>query len=408
MKIRDRVKELRRVPARDILPNPKNWRTHPKRQQDALRGVLAEIGYADALLARQLEDGSLELIDGHLRAETTPDMVVPVLVLDVDEKEADLLLATLDPLAGLAESNADALKSLLGELAPKSESVEAMLESLARDAKISMEAAELPETPEPQLDRAEELQATWGTTLGQVWEIPSKSGKDATHRLLCGDSRIVADVGALMAGAKAQAVLTDPPYGVDYQGKTKDALQIENDGSADLEALLRASLGNALEVCVPGAVWYVTSPPGPLFLEFAVVLRDLGVLRQAIVWVKDQFVMGHSDFHYRHEVLFYGWKEGKHRQPPDRCQDTVWEIPRPKASREHPTMKPVELFTRAIQLSTKKGSLILEPFLGSGTTMVAAEATGRTCYGIEIAPKYVAVTLQRLADMGLHPKIVSG
>src|SRR3990167_6162445 len=112
MQIRDRVKAFRRVRAGDLLPNPKNWRVHPQSQQDALRGVLAEIGYADALIARELPDGSLELNDGHLRAETTPDHEVPVLVLDVDEKEASKLLALLDPLAGLAETNQDALAEL--------------------------------------------------------------------------------------------------------------------------------------------------------------------------------------------------------------------------------------------------------------------------------------------------------
>src|SRR3954471_4400870 len=107
--MRDRIQELRRVKASSLRPNPRNWRTHPQPQQDALRGILAEVGYADALLARELEDGSLELIDGHLRAETTPDMEVPVLVLNVTPEEADKLLATLDPLAAMAGANAEAL-----------------------------------------------------------------------------------------------------------------------------------------------------------------------------------------------------------------------------------------------------------------------------------------------------------
>jgi ParB-like chromosome segregation protein Spo0J len=102
MQIRDRIKELRRVKANELRPNPRNWRTHPAAQQEALRGVLAEVGYADALLARELEDGTLELVDGHLRAETTPEALVPVLVLDVTQEEADKILLTLDPLAGLA------------------------------------------------------------------------------------------------------------------------------------------------------------------------------------------------------------------------------------------------------------------------------------------------------------------
>src|SRR5260370_7467845 len=107
MRIRDRIKELRRAKAKDLLPNPKNWRRHPKAQAEALRGLLAEVGYADALLVRELPGGKLMLIDGHLRAETTPDMMVPVLVVDVNEEEADKLLLTLHPLARLPQPDAD-------------------------------------------------------------------------------------------------------------------------------------------------------------------------------------------------------------------------------------------------------------------------------------------------------------
>lgn len=131
MQIRDRIKELRRVRASQLRPNPRNWRTHPQAQRDALRGVLAEIGYADALLARPLPDGSLELIDGHLRAETTPDMEVPVLVLDLDEAEAAKLLALLDPLAALAGADADVLADLLAGVHTENEAVQALLDQLA-------------------------------------------------------------------------------------------------------------------------------------------------------------------------------------------------------------------------------------------------------------------------------------
>src|ERR1700732_724991 len=124
VRIRDRIKELRRVRAKDLLPNPKNWRRHPKTQVDALRGLLAEVGYADALLARELPDGRLMLIDGHLRAETTPDALVPVLVLDVTEEEADKILLTLDPLAAMAESDAERIKALLQAVGTESQAVE--------------------------------------------------------------------------------------------------------------------------------------------------------------------------------------------------------------------------------------------------------------------------------------------
>lgn len=158
MHIRDRIKELRRVRAGDLRPNPRNWRTHSKRQQDALRGVLAEIGYADALLARELEDGSLELIDGHLRAETTPDALVPVLVLDVSAEEAAKLLAVLDPLASLAGRNEDALRDLLLDVETAHPGLQTLLDELAGGsggaedtAEADGEADGAPEPPLPDI-----------------------------------------------------------------------------------------------------------------------------------------------------------------------------------------------------------------------------------------------------------------
>ena len=130
MQIRDRIKELRRVPASELIPNPKNWRTHPVAQQDALRGVLAEVGYADALIARETPEG-LMLVDGHLRAETTPDAAVPVLVLDIDEAEADLMLATLDPLAAMAGRDEERLSELLSTVSSDNATVTALLQTLA-------------------------------------------------------------------------------------------------------------------------------------------------------------------------------------------------------------------------------------------------------------------------------------
>ena len=131
IRISDRIKELRRVRARDLLPNPKNWRRHPKSQVDALRGLLTEVGYADALLARELSDGKLMLIDGHLRRQTTPDVLVPVLVLDVTEEEADKILATHDPLAAMAESDAERLKVLLATVQTDSDAVQELLRRTA-------------------------------------------------------------------------------------------------------------------------------------------------------------------------------------------------------------------------------------------------------------------------------------
>src|SRR5712675_3759966 len=177
MKIRNRIVETRTVPARDLLPNPKNWRRHPKAQVDALRGLLAEIGYADALLARELPDGRLMLIDGHLRAETTPLQEVPVLILDVTEAEADKILLTLDPLAGMAEANQTAIEQLLETVTTESEAVGALLQRVASQEGLqALQAHEVVQDAVPN-DRAAELQKKWPTELGQMWEI-------GDHRLL--------------------------------------------------------------------------------------------------------------------------------------------------------------------------------------------------------------------------------
>jgi hypothetical protein len=130
MHIRDRIKEFRRVKAGTLRPHPRNWRTHPPAQRDALRGVLAEVGYADALLVRQLPDGALQLIDGHLRAEITPDMEVPVLVLDLTEEEAVKLLALLDPLAGMAQPDREMLAELADEIETDNDAVRSLLDQL--------------------------------------------------------------------------------------------------------------------------------------------------------------------------------------------------------------------------------------------------------------------------------------
>jgi len=148
MQIRDRILEFRRVRADSLRPHPRNWRTHPPAQQEAMRGVLAEIGYADALLVRQLTGGDLQLIDGHLRAELTPDSLVPVLVLDVTEEEALKLLVTFDPLAAQAETDANMLHALLAEVQTESEAVASLLQSLAAVNPVEAEC----EMPQPPLD----------------------------------------------------------------------------------------------------------------------------------------------------------------------------------------------------------------------------------------------------------------
>jgi DNA modification methylase len=385
MNIRNRVKALRNVRAGDLVPNPKNWRAHPKAQQDALRGILAEVGYADALLARELDDGRLMLVDGHLRAETTPEQEVPVLVLDLNEAEADKLLLSLDPLAALAETNAVALDALLREVDTGSEALQQMYADLAdaadlyKDGEKDIVEDEVPEPP------AEPI-----TKPGDLWML-------GDHRLLCGDSTDAAQVGRLMEGGQADMVLSDPPYGVSYVGKTKDALKVENDelDEAALTKLVCDAFDNAEANCRAGAYWYATVPAGPLHILFADDWKRRGILRQIMVWAKDSMVLGHSEYHYQHEPILFGWIPGDRHKNSDRTRTTLWQYDRPKANREHPTMKPVALWAQAVSDGSRAGEVVYDPFLGSGTTLIAAEQLGRKCYGMEISPAYCDVIVKR-------------
>jgi hypothetical protein len=158
MQIRDRIKELRRVRAGDLQPNPRNWRLHPPEQQDALRGILAEVGYAGALLAREVGDGALMLIDGHLRAETTPDSLVPVLILDVDEHEADKILLTHDPLAGMARVSKEHVNQLLSRVTTQSDAVRTLFHQIEQSAPGTAGVFPSPQNQRPEVTVPESYQ----------------------------------------------------------------------------------------------------------------------------------------------------------------------------------------------------------------------------------------------------------
>lgn len=385
MKIRDRIKSFKRVKAGGLLPNPKNWRVHPETQQNALRGILAEVGWADAVLARETKDG-LMLIDGHLRAEVAPDEKVPVLVLDVDANEADKILATHDPLAAMATADATRLESLLGELEFENEDLQKMLDELSKEAGVEASNGEL-QDPEPQLDRAEELLAAWDVKPGQLWEIKGKQ----THRLLCGDSTKGEDVKRVIGGEKA-ALVSDPPYGIDFDPQWPTSLKnrrgapptakariVGDDGSLDLE-------------------WLYDFPEWIVF-GFPMLARDQ-CYTGLMVWDKrgdggeggigtPVEVAASNTFNgyrlIRHVWAGYVREAGEKREP-------------------HPTQKPIGVMADAIQLV--KAKILFDPFLGSGTTMVAAEQLDRRCFGIEIEPRYVAVALERMAVLDCKCSLV--
>ena len=413
MKIRNRIVETRTVLARDLVPNPKNWRRHPKAQADALKGVLREIGNADALLARELPDKRLMLVDGHLRADIMPDQKVTVLVLDLNEEEADKLLLTLDPLGAMATADNERLNELLETVRSNDPAVLILLDEIRAKEGLLLQQLDTLSDPEPQIDKADELRRKYGTANGQLWHV-------GPHRIVCGDSRDPQTVGRLWDTAqKFRAIWCDPPYGIDYAAKNKvlnrsdrgNRIQkpIENDALPpdEVSGLFRDSLKQALAFATKGAACYASVPSGTALSYFISAFNDSGFsFKHLLVWVKHHFVLGMSDYQHRHEAVLYGWIEnGPHYFVPDRTQSSVFEIDKPSISSLHPTTKPVALIADMIQNSSRPDEIIYDPFCGSGSTILAAAQLKRVGYGCELDPGYVAVELERLASLGLKPEL---
>lgn len=218
------------------------------------------------------------------------------------------------------------------------------------------------------------------------------------HRLMCGDSTSVEDVEKLMNGVKVDLLITDPPYNVAYEGKTKDALTIENDSMEDeqFRQFLRSAFFAADSVMKEGAVFYIWHADSEGY-NFRGACHDIGwQVRQCLIWNKNVMVMGRQDYHWKHEPCLYGWKAGaSHLWASDRKQTTILDFERPSRNAEHPTMKPVPLFDYQIQNNTKKEDVVLDLFGGSGTTLIACEQNGRTSYTMELDCKYVDVIIDR-------------
>jgi DNA modification methylase len=334
---------------------------------------------------------------------------IAVHVVDLDEAREQALAVADNRTSELGGIDEAALLEMLESIvATDADLLAAASYSAANLARMRPTAP--PADPEPQMDRGDELAKKWGVETGQVWEL-------GRHRVAVGDSRDAGTFDRLM-DAPAAVLWTDPPYGVDYVGKTTAKLRIENDSAASLPALLRGAFGCVDEVLEPSARLYIASPPGPRGTDFRVAIAEAGwTFHQALVWVKDSMVLGHSDYHYRHEDVLYGWKpgagrpgRGRHdgsRWYGDHSQTSVLEFARPKRSEEHPTMKPVELVEHCLGNSSQPGDVVLDCFLGSGTTLVACERMGRAGRGVEFDPGYAAVAIERLAAMGLKPTVAA-
>ena len=378
-----------------LTPDPTNARQHDEKNLKAIEGSLTMFGQRKPIVIT--EAGVIVAGNGTVAAaknlgwEKIDAVRVPA---DWTADQVKAFALADNRTAELGKWDTKVLNAQLLEFVESELDIEALGFELPQV--LELETGEEDELPEPP--------AVPITKTGDLWKL-------GDHFLLCGDGTSVDSFEKLLGEERVDMVWTDPPYGVAYVGKTKEALTIENDtlDAGHLESFLRDAFSAIFAFTKPGACWYVTAPSGNLFQAFSIPLTELEVWRHTLVWVKDTLVMGRADYHYRHESIFYGWTPGgPHQTPPDRKQDSVWEIDRPKANREHPTMKPIELITRSINNSSRMNDLVLDAFGGSGSTLIACEQTKRKARLIELDPKYCDVIVTRWENLtGLKAELVN-
>ena len=397
-----------------LVANPKNWRTHPKAQQDALAGVLDQVGWVQQVLVNRVTG---RLVDGHLRVELAArrgETSIPVTYLELSEQEEDLILATLDPLAALAETDGAKLAELLAGIEVDNAALEALLKDLAPRQSGRTDPDDVPEVPTQPYVKA-----------GELWIL-------GEHRLLVGDATKAEDVARLLDGAEPMLLATDPPYGVSLDptwrdgvynalgpaekpymrisadqedgapttrhGRTRGHRNTTISGDTRVDWSEAFALVPSLKV---GYIWHA----GVHASEVAEGLCRIGFeIVSQIIWDKGLFAMGRSWYHWRHEPCWVVRKPGsKVPYLGERNQSTVWEAPSPKMimggskeeKQDHPAQKPVVLFETPIANHLKAGDALYDPFVGSGTALIAAETLNRSCFAMELDPRYAQVAIER-------------
>lgn len=373
------MKELKWEPIKSIRPYEKN----PRRNDEAVDAVAAsirEFGWQQPIVVDR--DGVI--IAGHTRYKAAKKLkcdTVPVVVADELTEDQVKAYRLADNKTGeLAEWDTALLGEELAELADFDMSqfgFDTILQEEAREAEEDDYEVNPPEEPKAK--------------LGDIYQL-------GRHRLMCGDSTDAESVYQLCQDGQVDMLLTDPPYGVDYTGKTKDALKIQNDATSDetLRDMLADAFSAANNIMKPGAVFYIWHADSKA-LVFRIACQMAGwEVRQVLIWVKNTMVMGRQDYQWKHEPCLYGWKDGAgHLWASDRKQTTILNFDRPTKNKEHPTMKPVKLFDYQIQNNKKGGDIVLDLFGGSGTTIVACEQNGRCARVMELDPRYVDVIIDR-------------
>ncbi len=392
-------------PPDQLLANPGNWRVHPKEQQQALAGALAEVGWVAQVLVNRTTG---HLVDGHLRVELAIDRgepTIPVTYVELSEDEERLVLASLDPLAAMAVAEKDALEALLAGLSTDDEALAKLLAELAEANGIRRPVLGDPDDIPPVPDEADVY-----VRPGDLWQL-------GEHRLLCGDATNAHDVARLLDGAAPTLLATDPPYGVSLDPTWRDGVHNElgpaeapymqrTDGhrNVTLSGDTRVDWSDAFAI-VPslqvGYVWHA----GVHAAEVAAGLLGIGFeIASQVIWDKGIFAMGRSWYHWAHEPCWVVRRPGNPNLfHGTRDQATIWRAPSPKMimagsdedKQDHPAQKPALLYELPIRNHLRAGEAVYDPFVGSGTCIAAAETLGRHCYGVEIDPRYVQLSIER-------------
>lgn len=368
------------VPISEVIPYAGNAKQHPKEQIEQIKRSIKLMGFNDPIAV--WKNG--EIIEGHgrlLAAKQLGMTEIPIIRLDslTDEQRRAYILIHNQ----LTMNTGFDVDMLNVELANINDIDMTEFDFEIPDVFASDEAVEdgydeeLPEEPKAK--------------IGDIYQL-------GRHRLMCGDSTDTECINALMNGNLADLLITDPPYNVAYEGKTKEKLTIQNDkmGNSDFRQFLRDAFSAANTVLKPGGVFYIWHADSEGY-NFRGACADVGwTVRQCIIWNKNTMVLGRQDYQWKHEPCLYGWKDGAgHLWASDRKQTTVIDFKKPVASRIHPTMKPIGLFDYQIQNNTKGQDIVLDIFSGSGTTIMACEQNGRCAYAMELDPRYVDATIDR-------------
>lgn len=374
---------VQQVKIEKVKPYDKNPRKN-KAAVDYVANSIKEFGFQQPIVV----DKDMVVIAGHTRLKAAKKLKlkeVPVVIADnLTEEQVKAYRLADNKTAEKAEWDFDLLTDELLSL----QELDFDMEQFGFDFDFS-EDEEAVEDDNWEADVPEEPISK----RGDIWVL-------GRHRLMCGDSTDAADVALLMDGNKADMLLTDPPYNVDYTGKASEleTRKIENDKMEDsaFQDFLTSAFSNAAENMKAGGVFYIWHADSE-GLNFRVACKKAGFqVRQCLIWNKNAMVMGRQDYQWKHEPCLYGWKDGaSHLWASDRKQTTVLEFEKPKKNNLHPTMKPIKLFDYQIKNNTKGDDIVLDLFGGSGTTIMAAEQNGRRGFVMEYDPKFVDVIVDR-------------